>query len=373
MKHSIIDTRAFVCVLFVITFLASGCDLLGSDEEDPVITTGVYVANQGNFSDGNGSVSIYDPITREVSSNAIANLGSIVQSVTISDGRLFVLANTADRIDVFDLETNEQIASIEGVVNPRYMAVASNGKAYVTSFYSAPGSFTGGMVTVIDMNSYTKVKEIEVGENPEGITISGNRVYVANYSSEVSFGGGTTLSVIDSGTDQVIDTLDIACDAPRFLVTDEEGEVFAFCTGQTLFDEQFNIIGETPGAVRVLDGPTGNIVESIDIDGRIETIGPGQDVYYVPETREIFAVKDARTLLRFDTRDNVLADSIGGFGDVPVGAVAFDARANRFYVGHVPGYVESGLVTIHERDGTQVDQFTAGISPTFILLHQVEE
>jgi len=66
-----------------------GCDLIGTDEEQSsVVTEGVYVANQGNFGDGNGSVSLYNPDTETVTSEAIGNLNSIVQSITLRNDRL---------------------------------------------------------------------------------------------------------------------------------------------------------------------------------------------------------------------------------------------------------------------------------------------
>lgn len=362
-----------LATLYLLLFTTTGCELIGPEEEDEDAgATGVYVVNQGNFTDGNGSITIYDAETGTVSGETLDDFGSILQSITFHDGLLYVLGNTGDRIDVIDAATNERVAQINGVVSPRYMAVGPNGKGYVTSFYGAPGSFTGGMVTVIDLNTHKKLKEIQVGSNPEGITIAGNLAYVANYSSETTFGAGNTLSVIDTGKDVVVRTITLDCDAPRMLITDRQNEVYVFCTGQILYDENFNEVGRMPGSVRVLNGATGEVVKGFEIDGRIETVGPGQDVFYSPEREEVIAVKDAGSLLRYNTRNNTFSGEIDGLSGHPIGAVALDAASGRIFLGRVAGYTERGSVTIHDETGNQIGQFNAGISPTFITFRPGE-
>ena len=56
MNTYLLHTRFAILVLF--TFLAAGCDLLGGTDDERTVTTGVFVANQGNFTDANGSVTV---------------------------------------------------------------------------------------------------------------------------------------------------------------------------------------------------------------------------------------------------------------------------------------------------------------------------
>lgn len=342
----------------------SGCDLLGEEEEQAPVTTGVYVANQGNFSDGNGSVSVYEPRTGQVNAGAVDDLGSIVQSLHLAGDRLYVVANTGDRIDVFDASSFERVGQIGGFVSPRYLVEGPGTRAYVTNLYGAPGSFTGGKVSVVDLAGQKKVKDIDVGDNPEGLTYVGDRLYVANHG----FGAGRSLTVIDTKTDTVTGSVDVDCDGPRFLAADGDDEVWVFCTGTTLYDDNWQEIGRTNGAVRVLDGATGAIVDRIDLEGPVGTPGPGQDAFHAPEARVIYAVVNGRTLARFDTRTNTRAGTVGPLEGAPIGAVAYDARAERLYVGRVPGFSERGTVTIHDRTGAQVGSFAAGVAPAFITL-----
>lgn len=366
MNRSLSLRRLLVCASLVLLPFTAGCELLGGNDEKDAAPAGVLVANQGNFTQGNGSVTAYDPETGQVDAGVISGLGAIIQSIHLSGGRIYVVANTGDRIDVFDADTYEQVGQIGGLVSPRYMVDGPGGRAYVTNQYGAAGSFTGGSVSVLDLASNTKRKDIPVADNPEGLALAGNRLYVTHHV----FGNGRTISVIDVETEAVVDTIDVDCDGPRAIFADREGDVFVFCTGKTLYDDAFNVIGETNAAVRVLDGETGAILKRIEIDGRIGTPAPGQDAFYASGSNEIYAVKDEHTVLRFDTARNVLAGQIGPLEGGTIGAVAYDAASEVLYVAHVPSFTERGTVTLHDRGGALVGSFTAGVVPSHIAFRE---
>lgn len=351
-----------VSILALFGLVGLGCDTAGDKDREPEVD-GVYVVNQGNFGDANGSVTVLEPGVKPAQQGTITGLGSILQSAAVIGGRLYLMSNSAERIDVFDATSLEQTAQIIDVISPRYL-ITDSATAYVTNLYGASGSFAGGKVTVIDLLGDEKVREIPVGDNPEGLAIVDRRLYVSNHG----FGEGRTLSVIDLESQAVIDTVDVECDGPRFLFADEDGEIFVFCTGRTIFDEEFNVIGETDGAVRVIDGASGVLLDRIDIAGRIGTEGPGQDAFYASQSGRIYAVKDRSTVLVFDTGSNELVSEVGPFGGDAIGAVAYDERRDLLYLARMAGFVESGTVTIHTADGEQVGAATVGVAPAYIII-----
>lgn len=347
----------FAALLLLFT---AGCDLANTDDDGGGSASRVFVANQGNFTDGNGSVTVYQTETDQTNPSAISGLGSIVQSVAFVDDRLYVMANSGNRIDVFDRETLEQVAQISDVVSPRYMLPFGN-TGYVTSLYGAIGQFDGGLVTVVDLESNTKLEEIEVGNYPEGLARVGSRLYVANHG----FGKGSTLHVIDTATHAVVDSIDVECDGPRFLVADDDEEVFVFCTGDTVWGDE-GVVSRTDGAVRVLDGSTGEIIARIAVDGQIGTAGFGQDAFLAEEDQRIYAVLDGASVLVFDTDSNSLVETLGPFEGAQIGAVAYDAGADRLYLGRSNGFTAAGEVSIHTPDGDEIDRFAAGVVPSYI-------
>ena len=314
----------------------------------------VLVGNQGNFTAGDGSVTVYDPASGEAS-EPVTGLGSIVQSVSVALGQLYVAANTGGRVEVYEVVTGayEHVGRVE-VESPRYVVDGDGGRLYVTSqLYDRPSE-----VVVVDAASLEVIETVEVGGFAEGVVVAGDRVFVATGA----FSATQEVVVIDAETNEVAQRIDVGCTAPRSLVTDPDGEVWVFCAGTPAMGEAPEVESE----VVVLDAATGDVVARIEIDGRIDTAGPGQDAY-AALSPTLLAVRDQDTLLRFNAVSNTLEATIPLDG-APIGAVAFDEVHGRIYVGRVPGFDVAGSVTIHEMDGTQVGQFGTGAVPTSISL-----
>lgn len=315
----------------------------------------VFIGNQGNFTAGDGSVTVYDSDGGEAS-EPITNLASIVQSVSVGFGRVYVTANTGGRVEVYDATSFERVGRIE-VENPRYVALdGERGQLWVTKqLYDRPSE-----VVVVDTQSLEVVETVEVGGFAEGIVVAGDRVFVATGA----FGATQEVVVIDAVANEIVQRIDVGCTAPRSLAVDAEGEVWVFCSGSPAFEEMPQVDSE----IVVLDPATGDEVTRIAVDGRIDTAGPGQDAFSA-DAAGVFAVRDQDTVLRFDPFTNTLAATVPVGGD-PIGALAYDLFYDRLYLGRVPSFDVAGSVTIHDRDGTQVGQFTAGAAPASIALLQ---
>src|SRR5690606_11358855 len=137
------------------------------------------------------------------------------------------------------------------------------------------------------------------------------------------------------------------------VIADDDPEVWGFCTGNTIYDGSGTVVDQTSGGVRIIDPATLAVSEHLEVDGQISTVGPGQDAVHSPGLQQIFVVVDANRLLRFDTRSNQQIAEIGPLDGDPIGAIGFEPIAERLYIGRVPGFVESGTVTIHNLQGEQ--------------------
>lgn len=355
-------SRHLLCILLAAFALSiTGCDLTGENEdgEEAVVATGVYVANAGAFGNNNSSYTVYDPQTEAVQQVDLSPYQSYVQSLLVANDRAYVLMGETGAVEVFDVATNERVGRIEGIPNPRYMALAGPDKAYVTSqdYSGAPAR-----VAVVDLSANTVTETIEVGGTPEGVAVTGDRAYVALGG----FGGSGEVAVLDVATDEVVRTVDAGCDGARSVVVDEQEEVIVFCTGATQYDADFNVIGTTDGAIRVLDGLTGQVVARTDLDAQITSASLGQNVFYAPAAEEAYATLSDTTVLRFNTASNEGGARLGPFEGDPIGAVGYDAGAERLYLGRFAGYATPAEVTIHDRDGAEVSRFPVGVAPTYI-------
>lgn len=342
---------AVLTVLFSLTLMS--CDLLGTDDdESSIVTEGVYVANQGNFGDGNGSVSLYDPNTDEVTSEAIGNLNSIVQSVALRNDRLYLAANSGGRVDVFDADDQTQQQQVTGLSGPRYLTFPDDGTAFLTDqSFGGPSS-----VAVLDTegSSLDMADDIEVPGTPEGITTTGDRVYAALGG----FSDTTLVAAIDTDDQTLTETIDVGC-APRYTVADREDDVFVVCSDTA--------------EVVVLDGSSGEEQVRLDLPAPSSTVGPGQPAYYAADVAELYIVASEDRIARINTTTDEVTATTGPLEGDPIGAVGYDAVREELYVGRVPSFTEQGTVTIHARDGTQTGSFQAGVAPTYIDFRRSEE
>lgn len=354
---------AIFCLVLTTTVFAA-CDILGENDENiDQAPDGIYIANQGNFGDANGTITFYDPANSSVQHDIVPNIGSIIQSLALRGNRGYIMSNSADRIDVFDLDRQERVAQITDVKSPRYMAFVDDSTAYVTN--QAPGT-----VTIIDLPSNSKSNILKVGSNPEGLTEAAGKVYVANHN----FGSGSTVSVIDAGEHLTEEPIDVQCDGPRGVLTDRQRDVWVFCTGNTVYDDNWNVVDRTDGAVRIIDPVSDQVTAEFSIDGQISTAGPGQDAFFSAQSQTAYVVVEQEKILRFDTESNTGPTEIPVAAGDPIGTIAYSAGDDLLYVGRTPGFESPGTIEQYvPGDSSVVDQFEAGIAPAFIAFDKGQE
>ncbi|HEX9950740.1 MAG TPA: hypothetical protein VGB53_03155 [Rubricoccaceae bacterium] len=332
----------------------SACD----SSTDTPATAGIYVGNQGIFSDNGGTVTLIDPVTGTTTQDAVPNLGGLVQSLVVSGDRLYTLLNFSDsfsantgRIDVVDLQTGARTQQIT-VGTPRAMAIVG-GTGYVSNFYTFS-------VTPVALATGQAGPPIQVGDGPEGVAAVGNRVHVATWN----LGQGHDVRVISALNNTVVQTIEVGCDGPRALLADGDGDVWAFCTGFTEYDADFNVVRRTNGQAVVIDGASGQVVARVTLDAQLGTGALGQDAAFSVRNAEMF-VAVGTEVLRFDTRTNVLAGRIA-VGGADIAAVAYDDASDRLFLGRLNSanpYSADGVVTAHDRAGAEVARYAAGVIP----------
>jgi YVTN family beta-propeller protein len=214
--------------LFVTDHGAAAVRVLDAATLAPIATIATEAYPRGLAFDGrlyvthfqSGRISVIDvdtlQVTRMLSTGADANLS---QSITLARGRAYLpqtRSNTSNRallfdntvfpvVNVIDLETGtaltrERIALdiVDQPVNmPFDAAITSGGKMYVVHAGSDD-------LSAITLEFQEAVAHVETGFNPRGVVLSPDErfVYVNNALSG-------TVSVIDTATDAVIDTIQV--------------------------------------------------------------------------------------------------------------------------------------------------------------------
>ena len=172
----------------------------------------VYVANnKGN------SVSVIDTAINKVVHTFDEFDGSFGVAVTPDGREVYVTNSDSSTVSIIDTATN-RIYVVQGIIDPGGITVTPDGKkVYVTS---------GNTNTVYVIDTVTKkFVNVTVGSNPTGITVTpdGKKAYVANDGGKIN----SSISVIDTTTNKVIDTVPLIQGPYGIAVTPDGKKVYA--------------------------------------------------------------------------------------------------------------------------------------------------
>lgn len=224
--------------------------LLGACKEDPLPDSdntegkdGLLLLNEGLFQQNNASLSFIAE-DGSVSNDYFLQqngrlLGDTGNDMIVYGAKVYIVVHASSTIEVLDKSTLKSEAQInlqfQGVNQlPRF--VTGYGPNIYVSTYD-------GYVNVIDTSSYMVTNRVEVGNNPEGLVVSNDKIFVANSGGLNSPNYDSTVSVIDLATLQISDEIFIGAN-PGELAVDSEGDVYVVKRGN---------YGTDPSELFVLD------------------------------------------------------------------------------------------------------------------------
>lgn len=187
-----------------------------------------FILNQGKNGGNNAGLAFYAPDKNAANSkdNFITNiyklqngqeLGDMGQDIIKYNGHIYITMYGSKLLIKLNEAGVEQqrISFTETDGAPRYMAV-DNGKIYVTLY--------SGKVARIDANTLAIEDYVAVGKNPEEIIEEGNKLYVANSG----WGSGTTVSVIDMATFKKEKDIEVTVNPNLLLEANDEIYLISF-------------------------------------------------------------------------------------------------------------------------------------------------
>ncbi|WP_192823228.1 YncE family protein [Rufibacter sp. LB8] len=330
-------------------FFATSCDENPAETEPTILReNSVYIVNEGSYGTPNAEVSYISADGKTFVPDLFdkANdrpLGDAAQSMIFVDDKAYVVLNASNKIEIVNANTFQSLGDISGLQIPRYMAAASNTKAYVTEYvgYSFAGYTGTGRVSVLDLATKTVTKTIPVGLLPEGILLHNNKVYVAN-------GGGTTVSVINTTTDAIEKEIEIG-ESPKHLVVDASNKIWVLRGGYT-----------SPGALVKIDPANNYAVTSYPFPAG--TSGPGQLAINGEKNKLVFGY--GGKVYTMATNANALPTAALLHRDAY--GLGVDPTNGNIYIG-VGGYTTNGWAVRYQPSGTVIDSFQVRILPNGFL------
>jgi YVTN family beta-propeller protein len=171
-----------------------------------------YICNSNGYNISNGDyISVIDLVNYIPLINIYSEGFNSPYTATLSsdESLLYVTNSGSDTITIIDTETNTAIDSISGLDGPSGLVIKGASTGYVNNYGSSrgAGSGNGTTVSIVNLNTNTVTSEITVGKAPACIVLNDDqtRLYVGNYEDGQT--GTATISVVDTGTNEVIHTI----------------------------------------------------------------------------------------------------------------------------------------------------------------------
>ncbi len=339
-------------LLIAITF--SSCK---KDDSSPIffdLTKGVTISNEGSFGAGNASLSIFIPEKNKVINDIYTKtnnlpLGDVFQSIGFSNQEAYLIINASNKINIVDKDSCYLITTIENISSPRYFSQIDNQKAYITIWGD------GGKVDVLDLESKTITKQIAVGSGPEKMAIASGKAFVTNS------GGWSTdnkVSVINTTTDEVTATITVG-DNPKDIIVDKNNKVWVLCTGNIVYDGNYNILSQTESQLVRINPSTNEIETTISLGetyhpSLLEVNATGDVLYYGGDwsTSGIFSISITASA---KATTPLINDNLYGFNVDPTDGVIYGLQS--------PSFTSSGTLKTYSSSGELLGSYSVGIGP----------
>jgi len=357
--------KKLIPVLFLILLSA------GSLHAQEILTR-VIVANQGNFTQGNATLTEIIPDNGTATDGVFFSgngffLGDIAQSVSIFDGKMYVVVNNSNVVRVLNPETFLQRfeITIAGGASPREIIRLNSSYAYVTNLFD-------NSISLIDLELNREVlPRLKVGLNPDRAFFHDGLAYISNNG----FGADSTIFVIDPKlgegttgditTHEVVDTLFVSR-GPGSVTLDDQGRLWTVSTGfDGEFDDDFNIIPGTsePGGVHVFDSETRAEVAFFELESA------GSDIAFDPVTRNIFI--NSGGVRAIDTEELILQPGLLVEGSFFALGLSSEEADPKLYLADAKDFSVNGEVFIHDTNGDFINSFDTGIIPgDFLFIYE---
>jgi YVTN family beta-propeller protein len=350
--------RFIILLLALITGL-QGCmeDELPGPEKHKHSGRGLFIANEGNFTLENASLSYYDIDSMKVVNDIFFNtnglpLGDVAISMAIRDSLGYVVVNNSGRIYVINTRTFAFMGKITGLTSPRHIHFVSESKAYVTDLYNPS-------ITIVNPLTFEVTGSINVRNDSQDFIqhTTEQMVQFEQYVYTNCWSFDNKILVIDTRTDRVVDSIEVL-KQPNSMVLDRHHNLWVLTDGGW-HGSPYGY--EAPGLLKIGAGSTemqvvhrfeeGEYPKSLTINGSGDTLFfLNRHVYRMPVLE--------------GAQPEVFVQSL--YGDDPYGGfygLVVDPVTSEVYISDAVDFEQPGTVYRYAVSGEPVDTFRAGIAP----------
>lgn len=346
-----------ISLLILISFVVISCK-----KDDPTISgniplhDGMMVLCEGLYQQNNSELSFVNFNTNQSINGFFLQtsdrqLGDTGNDMKRYGGKVYVVMNGSSTVEVISGVTGITIKQISMTNNgiakqPRSVAFYQD-KILVSCF--------DGYVDVIDTTSLEVEQRILVGNNPEGLAVSNDKLFVAN-SGGLNFPNyDSTVSVVNLST--FTEELKITVGKnPVGVEVDDQGDIFVITRGD---------FGSTPSRLNKIN-PSSYAVTHYTFDASLMApMGTGFLIGYSD-----FSTGD-KQLGFFNPLTGLLSEM--NFMDLSgvqtMYSIAYHAGRDRIYISDAMDFVTTGYVHEFSGSGALENSFHVGLNPSKIVFY----
>lgn len=315
---------------------------------------GMFVLNEGNMGSNKCTLDFLDfrsgfytrNIYPERNPEVVKELGDVGNDLQVYGNRLYAVINCSHYVEVMDVRTAQHIGSVN-VTNCRYIVFAGD-KAYVSS-YAGPVQIDSnarpGKIVEFDVNTLQITREVVVGYQPEEMVIKDGLLYVANSGGYRFPNYDRTVSVVDLGTFEVVNTIDVAINLHRMKLA-PDGLIYVSSRGD-YYGTKSDVVVIDPEAQRVV-GRLGVAASEMCMDG--------DELYLISVEWSYVSGKNEIRYTLYDTRKreilprNFITDGTEKDISIPYG-LGVNPETKEIFVSDATNYVTPGYLYCFSPEG----------------------
>lgn len=315
---------------------------------------GFYQLNEGNMGMNRATIDYFDYetglYTRDIYSErnpeVVKELGDVGNDIQIYGGKVYAVINCSNYIEVIDVATARHVGSIQ-IPNCRYI-VFHEGKAYVSSYsgkVAIDPNAEIGFVAEIDTLTLELTRKVTVGYQPEEMVIHDGKLYVANSGGYRVPDYDRTVSVVDLETFKKIKDIDVAINLHRMEI-DGRGNIYVSSRGDyyDVGSNLFVIDTDRDEVAQVL----GVAVSDMCLSGDSLYFYGTEWSHYTGRNTVTYGIIDTRT--RQMVSDRVIKDGTDREIMMPYG-IAVNPYTKEIFVTDAQNYVVTGYVYCFSPEG----------------------
>lgn len=323
----------------------------GGEESFQERGSGLFILNEGNFQYGNASLSYYNPETGRVENEVFyrsngMKLGDVAQSMTIYDGKGWIVVNNSHVIFAIDPDTFKEVGRIENLTSPRYMYFINNEKAYVTQLWD-------NRIFIINPLKYEITGYIEIPGMRMGNGSTEQMVGIGDYVYCTCWSYQNSILKIDKNTDEVVGRVEVGIQ-PKYLVADCHGKLWTITDG----GYELSPYGYEAPALWRIDAGTLEIekryqFELGDSPGMLTSNADGSTLYWI--NGDVWRMDVESETLPYKP---LISDMNTKFYGLTV-----SPENEEIYVGDAIDYQQNGVVRRYTHEGMLLEEFYVGVTP----------